>query len=271
MTRNWHIPIFFMIFFLSTCNIDRSDTITGSIPISTHFYIDLYNLNSGKKVLSDTLHEQNFDINIGQLPKGIYQMVFSWDRDVMKKQEIERFARQPELGAPKYYMATTFWLDPLEANTYTLLLDSAYNQADLEEMLLGENEIDSPKINIVSDGTNNKIYTEYLKLIERYRLKNQFQKDSLQQMMAYYNELKLDKEADRLNVLLANDWLTKITAELLEEEITFMKKNLNSDVIPHIYQIQANSKENFDHYNEIYKLFPMNIKRELRQNAKNVD
>lgn len=261
MTRNWHLSLYIIIFFLSACNIHTSNKINGSVPISPHFHIDLYNLNNGTKVLSDTLFKQNFELNVTQLPKGIYQIVFSWERDVVKPQEIERFARQPELGTPKYYLSATFWLDAKESNNYTLLLDSTYQQSELEELLLAKNGSESIKIAVVSDGANNKLYNRYLALVDRYRAKNRHQKDSLQQVVAHYNDLKLFEGSERLNALLEKDWLPNVKTALLREEINFMKDNIDSEVIPHIYHIQVNTKEDFEQYREIYNLFPLSVKQ----------
>lgn len=263
MARNCNIFIYIIIFFLSACNIHISDKIIGSIPISSRYHIDLYNLKSGAKVLSDTLVKQNFELNVEQLPKGIYQVVFSWDRDIVKPQEIERFTRQPELGAPKYYMSTTFWLDTEESNSYKLLLDSTYQQAELEELLLAKNGAESIKMAIVSDGKNSKTYNEYVALVDRYKAKNRHQKDSLRQVVAHYNDHKLFDDSERLNALLAKDWLPNVKTALLREEINFMKDNIDSKVIPHIYHIQVNTEEDFEQYREVYSLFPLKIRREL--------
>ncbi|MGJ1229041.1 hypothetical protein ACR78H_26165 [Sphingobacterium siyangense] len=211
--------------------------------------------------MSDTLFKQNFELNVEQLPKGIYQIVFSWERDVVKPQEFERFARQPELGTPKYYMSTTFWLDAKESNNYTLLLDSTYQQSELEELLLAKNGSESIKIAVVSDGANNKLYNRYLALVDRYRAKNRHQKDSLQQVVAHYNDLKLFEDSERLNALLAKDWLPNVKTALLREEINFMKDNIDSEVIPPIYHIQVNTKEDFEQYREVYNLFPLSVKQ----------
>lgn len=260
MTRNWHIYLYIIIFFLSACNIRTSDKITGSMPISTHFDIDLYNLKSGVKVLSDTSSKQNFELNVEQLSKGIYQIVFSWERDVVKPQEIERFTRQPELGTPKYYMSTTFWLDAEESNNYKLSLDSTYQQAELEELLLAKNKGESIKMAVVSDGANNKLYNEYLTLVDRYKAKNRHQKDSLLQS-AHYNGLKLIENSEPLNTLLTKDWLPNVKAALLREEINFMKNNIDNEVISHIYHIQVNTKEDFEQYREVYNLFPHSVRQ----------
>ncbi|APU99246.1 hypothetical protein BV902_25400 [Sphingobacterium sp. B29] len=211
--------------------------------------------------MSDTLFKQNFELNVEQLPQGIYQIVFSWERDVVKPQEIERFARQPELGTPKYYLSATFWLDAKESNNYTLLLDSTYQQSELEELLLAKNGSESIKIAVVSDGANNKLYNRYLALVDRYRAKNRHQKDSLQQVVAHYNDLKLFEDSERLNALLAKDWLPNIKTALLREEINFMKDNIDSEVIPPIYHIQVNTKEDFEQYREVYNLFPLSVKQ----------
>ena len=261
MTRNWHIFIYIIIFLLSACNIPISNKITGCVPISPHFHIDLYNLNNGSKVLSETLFKQNFELNVEQLPKGIYQIVFSWERDVVRPQEIERFARQPELGTPKYYISTTFWLDADASNNYKLLLDSTYQQSELEELLLVKNGGESIKMAVISDGKNNKIYNEYLALVDQFRTENRHLKDSLQQVAVHCNDLKLFEDSERLNALLAKDWLPNVKTTLLREEMNFMKNNIDSEVIPHIYHIQVNTKEDFEQYREVYNLFPLSVKQ----------
>lgn len=263
MTKNWYTYIYLLIFFLLACNINTSDKIIGSVPLSNRFYIDLYSLERGTKVLSDTLLKQNFELNVEQLPKGIYQIVFSWERDVVKPQEIERFARQPELGTPKYYMSTTFWLDANKSDNYKLLLDSSYQQAELEELLLVKNGGDSIKMAVITDRANNKLYNEYLKLVDRYKAKNRRQKDSLRHVVVHYNDLELFEDSERLNTLLAKDWLPNVKTALLREEINFMKDNIDSEVIPHIYHVQVNTKEDFEQYREVYNLFPLKVRREL--------
>lgn len=263
MTKNWYTYIYILIFFLLACNINTSDKIIGSVPLSNRFYIDLYSLERGTKVLSDTLLKQNFELNVEQLPKGIYQIVFSWDRDVVKPQEIERFARQPELGTPKYYMATTFWLDANKSDNYKLLLDSSYQQAELEELLLAKNVGESIKMAVITDRANNILYNEYLTLVDRYKAKNRSQKDSLRHVVVHYNDLELFEDSERLNTLLAKDWLPNVKTALLREEINFMKDNIDSEVIPHIYHVQVNTKEDFEQYREVYNLFPLKVRREL--------
>lgn len=263
MTKNWYTYIYILIFFLLACNINTSDKIIGSVPLSNRFYIDLYSLERGTKVLSDTLLKQNFELNVEQLPKGIYQIVFSWDRDVVKPQEIERFARQPELGTPKYYMSTTFWLDANKSDNYKLLLDSSYQQAELEELLLAKNVGESIKMAVITDRANNILYNEYLTLVDRYKAKNRSQKDSLRHVVVHYNDLELFEDSERLNTLLAKDWLPNVKTALLREEINFMKDNIDSEVIPHIYHVQVNTKEDFEQYREVYNLFPLKVRREL--------
>lgn len=257
------VYIYILIFFLLACNINTSDKIIGSVPLSNRFYIDLYSLERGTKVLSDTLLKQNFELNVEQLPKGIYQIVFSWDRDVVKPQEIERFARQPELGTPKYYMSTTFWLDANKSDNYKLLLDSSYQQAGLEELLLAKNVGESIKMAVITDRANNILYNEYLTLVDRYKAKNRSQKDSLRHVVVHYNDLELFEDSERLNTLLAKDWLPNVKTALLREEINFMKDNIDSEVIPHIYHVQVNTKEDFEQYREVYNLFPLKVRREL--------
>ncbi|WP_286850144.1 MULTISPECIES: hypothetical protein [Sphingobacterium] len=257
----YHGIIYFFFLSLFACERNQKVDLTGSLEVKSPFYFDLYEMESGSKVIADTLYSDTFKIKLDKLPKGIYQLVFSWDRDIMKPQEIERFTRQPELGTPKYYMSTTFWLDTKESNNYTLLLDSTYQQSELEELLLAKNGSESIKIAVVSDGANNKLYNRYLALVDRYRAKNRHQKDSLQQVVAHYNDLKLFEDSERLNALLAKDWLPNVKTALLREEINFMKDNIDSEVIPLIYHIQVNTKEDFEQYREVYNLFPLSVKQ----------
>lgn len=253
----------FILYFLVGCGTPDQVYLRGNIPLKDTFYIDVYNMHTGIKTFSDTICSENINHQIGTLPKGIYQLIVSWDRDIVKPQEIERFARQPELGTPRYYMSTTFWLDTKESNNYKLLLDNTYQQAELEELLLAKDGGESIKIAVVSDGKNNKIYNEYLALVDRYKAKNRYQKDSLQQVAIHYNDLKLLQEADRLQTLLTRNWLTNVKAELLKAEIDFMKNNIENEVIVDIYQIQANTKEDFKEYREVYHLFPPTIRQAL--------
>ena len=252
-----------ILFLLVGCGTTDQIYLRGNIPIKDTFYIDVYNMHTGFKVDSDTIYSKNVNHQMVILPKGIYQLIVSWNRDIVKPQEIERFTRQPELGTPKYYLSATFWLDAKESNNYTLLLDSTYQQSELEELLLAKNGSESIKIAVVSDGANNKLYNRYLALVDRYRAKNRRQKDSLQQVVAHYNDLKLFEDSDRLNALLIKDWLPNVRSALLREEINFMKDNIDSEVIPPIYHIQVNTKEDFEQYREVYNLFPLNVRRNL--------
>lgn len=250
-----------ILFLLVGCGTPDQIHLRGNIPIKNPFYIDVYNMRTGIKVMSDTICSNNINYEVGILPKGIYQLTVSWDRDILKAQEIERFARQPELGTPKYYMSTTFWLDANESDNYKLLLDSTYQQAELEELLLAKNRGESIKMAVVSDGKNNKVYNEYLALVDQYRTENRHLNDSLQQVAMHYNDLKLFEGSERLSALLAKDWLPNIKTALLREEINFMKDNIDSEVISHIYHIQVNTKEDFEQYREVYNLFPLSVKQ----------
>jgi len=158
-------------------------------------------------------------------------------------------------------MSTTFWLDANESDNYKLLLDSTYQQAELEELLLAKNRGESIKMAVVSDGKNNKVYNEYLALVDQYRTENRHLNDSLQQVAMHYNDLKLFEGSERLSALLAKDWLPNIKTALLREEINFMKDNIDSEVISHIYHIQVNTKEDFEQYREVYNLFPLSVKQ----------
>ncbi len=234
----YHGIIYFFFLSLFACERNQKVDLTGSLEVKSPFYFDLYEMESGSKVIADTLYSDTFKIKLDKLPKGIYQIVFSWERDVVKPQEIERFARQPELGTP-----------------------STYQQAELEELLLAKNRGESIKMAVVSDGKNNKVYNEYLALLDQYKAENRHLKDSLQQVAVHYNDLKLFEGSERLNALLVKDWLPNVKTALLREEINFMKDNIDSEVIPHIYHIQVNTKEDFEQYREIYNLFPLSVKQ----------
>jgi len=237
--------------------------IIGKLPVSAPFYIDLYSFETGEKMMSDTLDQENFTLTIRSLPKGIYQLVFSWERDVVKPQEMERFARQPELGAPKYYMSTTFWFDPNESEKYNFLLESPGKQAELEELLLAKNGSESIKMAVVSGGKNNKLYNEYLTLVDRYKAKSRHQKDSLQQVAVRYSDHKCLQEIGQIQNPLSKDWLVNVENELLADEIGFMKRNIDAEVIPRIYNIQLNNKDNVERYHEVYSLFPLKVRQNL--------
>lgn len=246
-----------------SCKTPCPWNLRGELNVSPPIYMDLFNVRTGLKVLSDTIESLNFALRIKNLEKGIYQIVLSWDRDIVRPQEMERFARQPELGTPKYYMSTTFWLDSKESKNYKLLFDSVYQQEELQELLLAKNGGESIKIAVVSDGENNKLYNEYLTLLDYYKTKNRYEKDSLRHVATHFNDLKLFEDSARLNALLATDWLVNVKAALLREEINFMKNNINSEVIPYIYHILVNTKDDFEQYHNVYNLFPISVKRDL--------
>lgn len=252
---------FFLMF--TRCETSGPWNLSGEFNVSPPIYVDLFQVKTGRKVLCDTIRSLNFALRVKNLEKGIYQIILSWDRDIVRPQEMERFARQPKLGTPKYYMSTTFWLDSKESNNYKLLLDSVYHQEQLQELLLAKNGGESIKMAVVSDGENNKLYNEYLTLLDYYKAKNRQQKDSFRQIAIHCNDLKLFEDSERLNVLLAKDWLPNVKTALLREELNFLKDNIDSEVIPHIYHIQVNTKEDFEQYREVYSLFPLKIRREL--------
>ncbi|MNH97714.1 hypothetical protein D3C73_504200 [compost metagenome] len=261
-----YLLIYFSVLIFCACyrqtHVIKTEII-GKLPLSAPFYIDLYSFETGEKMMSDTLDQEDFDLTSKSLPKGIYQLVFSWERDVVKSQEIERFARQPELGTPKYYISTTFWLDPNESGKYKFLLESPGKQAELEELLLAKNGSKSIKMAVVSGGKNNKLYNEYLTLVDRYKDKNRHQKDSLQQVAVRYSDHKFLQEVGRIQKLLSKDWLDNVKNELLADEIDFMKRNIDNEVIHRIYQIQLNNREDVERYREIYNLFPFNVRQNL--------
>lgn len=252
---------FFLMF--TRCETSGPWNLSGEVNVSPPIYMDLFQVKTGRKVLYDTIKSLNFALRVENFEKGIYQIILSWDRDIVRPQEKEIFARQPELGTPKYYMSTTFWLDSKESNNYKLLFDSVYHQEQLQELLLAKNGGESIKMAVVSDGENNKLYNEYLTLLDYYKAKNRQQKDSLRQVATHFNDLKLFKDSARLNAFLANDWLVNVKAALLQEEIIFMKNNINSEVIPHIYHILVNTKDEFEQYRDVYNLFPISVKRDL--------
>lgn len=255
--------IYFGIFYLVSCNVSNSNYFSGNLNVSPPFYIDLYHLNSGGKVFSDSLNSNDFNISIKNLPKGIYQVVFSWKRDLLKPQDIERFTRQPELGVPKYYLSTTFWLDNGEANEYNLSFDKVYNQDELEEILFNQVADEPTHMWVKSNGLNNKLYCQYLDLLDGFKHKNRHQKDSLQQVENYYIEHKMYDEAKIVSATLHEPWLDLVKNELITQEILFMKKHISSDVIIQIYNFQVNSKQDFERYIKVYNSFPSNIKQVL--------
>jgi hypothetical protein len=249
--------------FLYGCTRAEKCNIKGHFPVSIPFYIYLYNINTGEKVFSDSLNTNDFNLPIKILPKGIYQVVFSWKRDLLKPQDIERFTRQPELGVPKYYLSTTFWLDNGEANEYNLSFDKVYNQDELEEILFNQVADEPTHMWVKSNGLNNKLYCQYLDLLDGFKHKNRHQKDSLQQVENYYIEHKMYDEAKIVSATLHEPWLDLVKNELITQEILFMKKHISSDVIIQIYNFQVNSKQDFERYIKVYNSFPSNIKQVL--------
>jgi prophage DNA circulation protein len=146
------------------------------------------------------------------------------------------------------------------------LLESPGKQAELEKLLLAKNGSESIKMAVVSGGKNNKLYIEYLTLVDRYKDKNRHQKDSLQQVAVRYSDHRFLQEEGRIQKLLSKDWLVDVKNELLTEEIDFMKENIDNEVIHRIYQIQLNNKEDVERYREIYNLFPFNVRQNLANN-----
>lgn len=248
---------------LSGCVKSDRCSLLGNLPISVPFYIDLYNLNSGEKVFSDSLNTNDFNLMIESVPKGIYQVVFSWKRDLLKPQDIERFTRQPELGVPKYYLSTTFWLDNEEANEYKLSFDKVYNQNELEVILFNQVADEPTHMWLNSKGLNNKLYSQYLLLLDGFRHKNHHQKDSLEQLENYYIEHKMYDEAKKVSASLSEPWLDLVKNELINQEILFMNKNIHSDVILQLYTFQVRSKQDFERYIKVYNSFPAYIKQNL--------
>ncbi|MNT39992.1 hypothetical protein D3C72_1762800 [compost metagenome] len=143
------------------------------------------------------------------------------------------------------------------------MLESPGKQAELEELLLAKNGSKSIKMAVVSGGKNNKLYNEYLTLVDRYKDKNRHQKDSLQQVAVRYSDHKFLQEVGRIQKLLSKDWLDNVKNELLADEIDFMKRNIDNEVIHRIYQIQLNNREDVERYREIYNLFPFNVRQNL--------
>lgn len=261
---------FYMIFcILLGCTQTDKGNITGIFPISIPFYLDLYQLNTGRIVFSDSLKTTDFNLPIKDLPKGLYKAVFSWKRDLLKPQDIERFTRQPELGVPKYFLSTTFWLDKEEADEYKLSFDKVYNQNELEEILFNQVVDEPTHMWIKSNGLNNNLYSQYLELIDGFRYKNQYQKDSLQQLENYYIEHKRYDDAKIVSESLSKPWLDHVKNELINQEILFMNKNIQSDLIVQLYTFQVNSKEDFERYIKVYNSFPANIKQALDKHMLN--
>jgi prophage DNA circulation protein len=119
---------------------------------------------------------------------------------------------------------------------------------------------------VVSGGKNNKLSSEYLTIVDRYKDKHRHQQDSRQQVAVRYSDHRFLQEEGRIQKLLSKDWLVDVKNELLTEEIDFMKENIDNEVIHRIYQIQLNNKEDVERYREIYNLFPFNVRQNLANN-----
>ncbi len=112
---------FFLMF--TRCETSGPWNLSGEVNVSPPIYMDLFQVKTGRKVLYDTIKSLNFALRVENFEKGIYQIILSWDRDIVRPQEKEIFARQPELGTPKYYMSTTFcWIQksPIIINCYLI-------------------------------------------------------------------------------------------------------------------------------------------------------
>lgn len=260
--------IYLVLFYLIGCEYSATVSLSGRLNIEPPFNIDLYNINTGRMVFSDSLKATDFNLLIKDLPKGLYKAVFSWKRDLLKPQDIERFTRQPELGVPKYFLSTTFWLDNEEANEYKLSFDKVYNQNELEDILFNQVADEPTHMWVKSNGLNNKLYSQYLELLDGFRHKNQHQKDSLQQLENYYIEHKMYDEAKIVSATLREPWLDHVKNELIDREILFMNKNIQSDLIVQLYTFQVSSKQDFKKYIKVYNSFPANIKQDLDSRLK---
>lgn len=240
-------------------------TIEGYFPVKPRFYVSLYNLTRGQIVATDTFQNGNFKMEFERLPKGIYQLVFSWERDLLTPRELKTYARHEGLDSPKYSLTRSCWLDANESDEYHLIVDSACTQDILEKSFLNNGEMDPVGIFISSGAANNTLFNEYLELVDKFKLQNALQKDSLKNLMYQYGDDGNYREMGKIQKLTNGPWLETVEKELLKAETAFLKRNVTSDIVPYIFIIQVNSQKDFGHYKEVYALFSPEIKTALEK------
>lgn len=247
-----------LIFLLYGCLEDQRVIIRGELPVSEIVTVEIRDYVSGRLVLSDTLGKGAFALDLGRLPAAIYSLVFSWERDVLTPRELQKFARYESNGLPRFFVEATCWLDPAEAGTYTIGWSLPYSQIEIEHNLL----FADPKsyFQVRSKGKNNRLYEDYLALIEDYRNKNQLEKARLKKDFYRYNDTQDLEKAKELGKQYNVEWIPKIYEELLSQEIVFMQDHAQELMTAFIFCSQINTKQDFEQYRAAYNLFPESTK-----------
>ncbi|TJZ60704.1 hypothetical protein FAZ15_12015 [Sphingobacterium olei] len=254
------LPIL-LLFLFATCKNSPSVELSGNLPIDSTVYIDLYNAISGKQILLDTIIGHTFHLKIDSIAAGIYTVVFSWKRDILKPTELKRYARFGEGDLPRYVLSKSVWLDPKESRKYTFSISEGLDQSQLEQGLLDEDW--GADLSVNAKGENFRLYQEFTDITKKYSLVNLKAKDSLKQIIYKLNESG-DLEASRLlNQQLSTVWVNGLRDSLVQEEVSFLKKNIATIPVPYIFYSLVNTQSDFDTYKEVYDALSPKIKETL--------
>lgn len=254
------LPIL-LLFLFASCKSSPSLELSGRLPIDSVVYLDVYDAINGKQIASDTVREHAFRLVIDSIRAGIYTVVFSWERHVLKPTELKRYARFGEEELPRYVLSKSVWLDPKESRKYTFSMDEGLNQSQLEQALLGEYWELGFKVS--SKGDNFRLYQEFTDISKKYSLANLKAKDNLRQVIYKLNESG-DLEASRLlNQQLSAVWVDGLRDSLVQAEVSFLKKNIATAPVPHIFYSLVNTQNDFNAYREVYDALPPKVKEAL--------
>ncbi|GGH22740.1 hypothetical protein FAZ19_13785 [Sphingobacterium alkalisoli] len=250
-----------VLLYLTACKNPFSVQLIGSLPIDSTVYVDVYDAISGKQIASDTIAEHTFVLKIDSIRAGIYTVVFSWERDILKPTELKRYARFGEEELPRYVLSKSVWLDPKESRKYTFSISEGLDQSQLEQGLLDEDW--GADLNVSSKGDNFRLYQEFSEIAKKYSLANLKAKDSLKQIIYKLNESG-DLESSRLlHQQLSALWVNSLRDSLVRAEVNFLKRNIATAPAPYIFYSLVNTQNDFDNYKEVYDALSPNVKETL--------
>ncbi len=263
--------LFWLLWLLLNVGCDNADIISleGDLPIDDTVLVDIYDFSKGKLMYSDTLISASLKLTCDSMPAGLYQMVMSWNRDILHPQELKYFARGETLDRPKFSLGGTFWLAPTEAREHRVLLSRPLVQAELEEELLKDRTDVSLKI--ISNGESNMLYNEYIDLVREHQLLNQQERNRLTEKLYAYNEMNQLDSSNSVYAELKAAWIPSVKAKLNAAEIGFFKKYHDNDVVDFLIYSQINTTQDLDIYKSLYDSLDQRLKSAIARKIGNSD
>ncbi|WP_437920686.1 hypothetical protein [Sphingobacterium sp. LRF_L2] len=252
--------LFSLLYFLG-CKKAPVATFVGNLPVDSTLYVDIYQSSTGKNVASESIRNRDLKIKLDSAYSGIYTIVVSWNRDVMRPAEMKNYARSGRNELPKYLMSDSFWLDATETMQYDLSIAGAKNQIELEQALLYDSH--KPKLKVSAEGDNFILYQRFVKISALHSERMIDLQDSLKKELVVNNELGDFGAAkvihDQLKVLEDKG----IAEDVVRDEVKFLIENRDNPIIPALFCSLVHSQEAFKLYQTAYNMFTPEVKKSM--------